>query len=218
MTYVIAQPCVDVKNGACVEVCPVDCIHTTPEERQHYIDPDVCIECEQCVLVCPVEAVFLDKDLPDEWLLYKEINAAFFRKNKEAPMPVPVDKALRMIQSAHSKAAEMGANVSVAVVDEGGRLIALGRMDRARPMSVEMATNKAYTAATFQLSTTELSGLSGQSWFQSLVVSSQGKIMAQGGAFPIVDGVNVVGAIGVAGGTDDQDQQAGRAGLATYQG
>jgi ferredoxin len=216
MTYVIAEPCIDVKEGSCVDVCPVDCIHTTPEDRQLYIDPDICIECEQCALVCPVEAVFLDTKLPPEWEPFKEINAAFFRRNKEAAMPVPIDKAIRMIQAAHGKAAEVGAHISVAVVDEGGRLIALGRMDRARPMSVDMATNKAYTAASFQLATNELAALAGQNWFQSLVVSSQGRIMAQPGAMPIVDGVNIVGAIGVAGGTDEQDQQCCKAGLANY--
>lgn len=216
MTYVIAQPCVDVKEGSCVQVCPVDCIHTTPDDRQYYIDPDICIECEQCALVCPVEAVFVDIKLPPEWNEYKEINAAFFRKNKEALMPVPIDKAIRMIQAAHAKAAELSAVVSVAVVDEGGRLIALGRMDRARPLSVDMATNKAYTAASFQLGTSELANMASQNWFQSLVVSSQGRIMAQPGALPIVDGVNIIGAIGVAGGTDEQDQQSCRAGLASY--
>lgn len=217
MTYVIAQPCVDVKEGSCVQVCPVDCIHTTPDDRQYYIDPDICIECEQCALVCPVEAVFVDIQLPPEWNHYKEINAAFFRKKKEALMPVPIDKAIRMIQAAHVKAAELSATVSVAIVDEGGRLIALGRMDRARPLSVDMATNKAYTAASFQLGTSELANMASQNWFQSLVVSSQGRIMAQAGALPIVDGVNIIGAIGIAGGTDEQDQQCCRAGLASYQ-
>ena len=96
-------------------------------------------------------------------------------------MPVPVDKALTMIQAGHSKALEMDIAVSVAVVDEGGRLVAFGRMDRARPMSVDIAVNKAYTSATFQVPTTQLQAQSGQSWFQSLIVSTQGKIMAAGG-------------------------------------
>jgi ferredoxin len=63
-TYVITEPCVGVKDATCVQVCPVDCIHTTPEEDQYYIDPSVCIACEQCALVCPVEAIFLDVDVP----------------------------------------------------------------------------------------------------------------------------------------------------------
>ena len=57
VTYVIAEPCIGEKNGACVDVCPAGCIHTTPDAPQNYIDPAVCIECEQCVLVCPVDAL-----------------------------------------------------------------------------------------------------------------------------------------------------------------
>ena len=45
MTYIIAEPCVDVKDGACVDVCPVDCIYTTDGENMYYINPDECIDC-----------------------------------------------------------------------------------------------------------------------------------------------------------------------------
>ena len=147
-TYVITEPCVGVKNAACLEVCPVDCIHTAPGEDQYYIDPSVCIACEQCALVCPVEAIFLDVDVPAQWRSYIEKNASFYRRTKGESMPVPVEKAMMMIQAGHAKALELDIAVSVAVVDEGGRLIAFGRMDRARPMSVDIAINKAYTAAT----------------------------------------------------------------------
>ena len=64
MTYVITEPCIDVKDLTCVEVCPVDCIHPTEEEpdfddhRQLYIDPAECIDCDACVEVCPVDAIF----------------------------------------------------------------------------------------------------------------------------------------------------------------
>lgn len=131
-------------------------------------------------------------------------------------MPVPVDKALTMIQAGHSKALEMDIAVSVAVVDEGGRLVAFGRMDRARPMSVDIAVNKAYTSATFQVPTTQLQAQSGQSWFQSLIVSTQGKIMAAGGGLPVLDAPNIIGAVGVSGGTEEQDQECARAALAAY--
>jgi uncharacterized protein GlcG (DUF336 family) len=95
-------------------------------------------------------------------------------------------------------------------------MIALGRMDKARPITVEIALNKAYTAASFQQPTKELAGVAGQSWFQSLVVSSNGRIMPGGGAVPIVEGGNVVGAVAVAGGTDDQDQNCAEVALASY--
>ena len=215
-TYVITEPCIGVKNGMCVEVCPVDCIHTTDEDDQFFVDPSVCIACEQCALVCPVEAVYLDKDLPSDMTGYLEKNANFYRRTKGEPMPVPSEKAIQMIQAGHAKATELDIPVSVAVVDEGGRLIAFGRMDRARPMSVDIALNKAYTAASFQMPTHQISGLSSQSWFQSLIVSSQGKIMAVGGGLPVLDAPNVVGAVGVSGGTEEQDQDICRAAVNAF--
>ena len=131
-------------------------------------------------------------------------------------MPIPADKAIQMVRTAHSHAAQMDVAVTAVVVDEGGRLLALGRMDRARPITVDMATNKAYTAASFQQSTAQLSDVAGQTWFQSLVVSSNGRITAGGGALPIVEGGHVVGAVAVAGGTDEQDQRCCEAALAAY--
>jgi len=211
MTYVIAQPCVDTKNGACVEVCPVDCIKSAEGAPQFYIDPDLCIECEQCELVCPVTAIFLDTKLPHEWHEYIEKNAGFFRATKEAPMPIPFDKALQMIEAAHAKADEFGIKVAAAVVDEGGHMIALGRMDRARPMSVDLAINKAYTAASYQMPTQEMSGMAQQAWFASVIAASQGRIMVAAGGMPVLQGVNILGAVGVAGGTPDQDQQCCKA-------
>ena len=78
--YVIAQPCIDVKDKACVDVCPVDCIH--PAERddvdQLYIDPSECIECGACEPECPVEAIFTVEDLPEEWAHFEKINADYF--------------------------------------------------------------------------------------------------------------------------------------------
>jgi ferredoxin len=211
MTYVIAQPCVDTKNGACVEVCPVDCIKSADGEPQFYIDPDLCIECEQCEIVCPVKAIFLDTTLPEEWHDYIEKNAGFFRLTKEAPMPIPFDQALQMIEAAHAKADELGIKVTAAVLDEGGRLIALGRMDLARPMSVDIAMNKAFTAASYQMPTHEMGNMAQQPWFASVIAASQGRIMAVGGGMPVLQGVNILGAVGVAGGTPDQDQQCCRA-------
>ncbi len=131
-------------------------------------------------------------------------------------MPIPIEKAIQMVRAAHGQAVQLDIAVTAVVVDESGRLVALGRMDRARPITVEMATNKAYTAASFQQPTQQLTALAGQTWFQSLVVSSNGRIMPGGGALPIVEGGNVVGAVAVAGGTDEQDQRCCEAALATY--
>jgi uncharacterized protein GlcG (DUF336 family) len=133
-------------------------------------------------------------------------------------MAIPGEKAIQMVQNAHVQAAQLDIAVTAVVVDQSGRMIALGRMDKARPITVEIALNKAYTAANFQQPTKELAGVAGQTWFQSLVVSSNGRIMPGGGALPVVEGGNVVGAIAVAGGTEDQDQKCAEVALAAYQG
>ncbi|MGZ4231351.1 MAG: 4Fe-4S dicluster domain-containing protein [Solirubrobacteraceae bacterium] len=85
MTYVIAEPCIGVKDASCTEVCPVDCIHPTPHEddwgRHHqlYIDPEECIDCDACVTACPVDAIAPADDVPPQWREYIETNAAYFR-------------------------------------------------------------------------------------------------------------------------------------------
>ena len=71
-TYVITEPCIGVKDATCVEVCPADCIYSTDDDEQYYVDPEICIACEQCVLVCPVEAIFLDIDVPEKWRDYAD--------------------------------------------------------------------------------------------------------------------------------------------------
>lgn len=76
MTYIIAQPCVDVKDRACVDECPVDCIYEG--NRMLYIHPTECVDCGACERVCPVEAIFFDDDIPDEYEGYLEANAEFF--------------------------------------------------------------------------------------------------------------------------------------------
>jgi NAD-dependent dihydropyrimidine dehydrogenase PreA subunit len=85
MTYVINEPCIDVKDATCTEVCPVDCIHPTTNEagfeeaKQLYIDPEECIDCDACVEVCPVDAITPEDAVPPEWQRFIEINAAYFR-------------------------------------------------------------------------------------------------------------------------------------------
>ena len=78
--YVIAQPCIDVKDKACVDVCPVDCIHPAEGDdvNQLYIDPSECIECGACEPECPVEAIFEESEVPEEWHKYSKINYEWF--------------------------------------------------------------------------------------------------------------------------------------------
>ena len=76
MTYIIAQPCVDVLDRACIEECPVDCIYEG--ERMLYIHPDECVDCGACEPVCPVEAIYYEDDVPDQWKEYYKVNVDFF--------------------------------------------------------------------------------------------------------------------------------------------
>ncbi len=84
MTYVITQPCIDVKDASCVDVCPVDCIHPSPNEpefetvQQLFINPDECIDCGACEPACPVTAIFEESAVPEEWKSYIKVNADFF--------------------------------------------------------------------------------------------------------------------------------------------
>jgi NAD-dependent dihydropyrimidine dehydrogenase PreA subunit len=76
MTYVITEPCVDIKDKACIDVCPVDCIYEG--ERFLYIHPEECIDCHACEPVCPVEAIYPEEELPEQWTEYTGINRDFF--------------------------------------------------------------------------------------------------------------------------------------------
>ena len=84
MTYVITDACVGVKDGACVAVCPTDCIHPRPDEPefteadQLYIDPSNCIDCHMCVDECPVHAIFPESDLPQDKMKFIAINAQWY--------------------------------------------------------------------------------------------------------------------------------------------
>ena len=76
MTYIIAQPCIDVKDAACVDVCPVDCIYEGPD--MYYIHPEECIDCGACGPECPVDAIFPDDEVPDEWTAFIAKNYVHF--------------------------------------------------------------------------------------------------------------------------------------------
>ena len=77
MTYVICEPCIGVKDQACVDVCPVDCIYEG--EDMLYIHPDECIDCGACMPVCPVEAIFPEAEVPAQWASFTAKNADFFK-------------------------------------------------------------------------------------------------------------------------------------------
>jgi Fe-S-cluster-containing hydrogenase component 2 len=76
--YVITQACVDVKDRSCIEVCPVDCIHTTDQDRICYIDPAGCIGCNLCLPACPVGAIYTAAGPPAAPEQWTNINALWF--------------------------------------------------------------------------------------------------------------------------------------------
>jgi NAD-dependent dihydropyrimidine dehydrogenase PreA subunit len=85
VTYVIAEPCIGVKDTSCTEACPVDCIHPRKDEEgyattdQLFINPDECIECGACAAVCPVSAIFGPGELPEKWASYEKKNADYYQ-------------------------------------------------------------------------------------------------------------------------------------------
>jgi len=78
MAYIITSPCIGTKDAACVEVCPVDCIHTKDDADQYYINPDECIDCGAFSPVCPVEAIFPEEDVAEDEQEFIAKNAEFF--------------------------------------------------------------------------------------------------------------------------------------------
>jgi ferredoxin len=82
VTYVISEPCIDVKDRSCIEECPVDCIYEG--DRMLYIHPEECVDCGACEPVCPVEAIFYDDDVPAPWKDFTAANAAFFTEGRGA--------------------------------------------------------------------------------------------------------------------------------------
>jgi NAD-dependent dihydropyrimidine dehydrogenase PreA subunit len=84
MSYVITEPCIGSKDASCVEVCPVDCIHPTPDEpgfadaEQLFIDATECIECDACVNQCPVEAIYPGDLVPESMNAYVAKSETYF--------------------------------------------------------------------------------------------------------------------------------------------
>ena len=78
MAYVITEPCIGVKDKACLPVCPIDCIQEG--ERMLYIDPNECIDCGACAPACPTQAIYLESEVPDKWKAFIQENAAFFAR------------------------------------------------------------------------------------------------------------------------------------------
>ena len=130
---------------------------------------------------------------------------------------VTLKEARKIIEAAEKRAKKLGQPMNIAVVDSGGNLVAHVRMDGAWVGSVDISINKAWTARAFDISTKELSTMAqpGQD-FYGIHVSNHGRVMIFAGGIPLKrDGV-VVGAVGVSGGTGDQDQEVAEAGANAF--
>ncbi|MFQ5879623.1 MAG: heme-binding protein [Dehalococcoidia bacterium] len=126
-------------------------------------------------------------------------------------MALTLEQAGKIIQGARGKAAELGITVTIAVVDAGGHLVALSRMDGARFPTTDIARGKAFTAAAFQRESAQM----GQNPFFATGPELGGRrVVPLGGGIPIRQGDQVVGGVGVSGGTSDQDVECAQAGLA----
>jgi ferredoxin len=78
MAFVVTAPCFGCKHKECLQDCPTDSFHEG--ENMLYIDPDTCIDCDVCASVCPVEAIFLDENVPEQWRDFIELNAEMSQK------------------------------------------------------------------------------------------------------------------------------------------
>ena len=125
--------------------------------------------------------------------------------------------AQRVITAAEKKAQEIGQPMNIAVVDEGGNLKAHVRMDNAWIGSIDISINKAFTSRAFDIETKELAkhSQSGGQFF-GIHVSNHGRIMIFAGGVPLKKDGKVVGAIGVSGGSGDQDHAVAEAGAHAF--
>lgn len=131
---------------------------------------------------------------------------------------VTLDTALKVVNASHKRADAIGVPMNIAVVDGGGNLVAFARMDGSFLGSIDIAQNKAFTARAFNMTTQDLAALSqpGQPLF-GIHESNQGRVVIFSGGIPLRDGDgSVVGAVGVSGGSVEEDQDVAEAGVAAF--
>ena len=126
-----------------------------------------------------------------------------------------LEDARRIIAAAQKKAAEIKQPMNVAVCDAGGNLLAFERMENAWLGSIDISINKAWTSRAFDIATGDLAkhSQSGGQFF-GIHVSNGGRVMIFAGGVPLKKAGQVIGAIGVSGGTGEQDQAVADAGAA----
>lgn len=128
-----------------------------------------------------------------------------------------LELAKKMVEQAEMEAKRIGVPMVISIVDEGGHLVACHRMDNALLVSVELAQNKAWTAVALKMPTHDLTPLSvpGAELY-GIHTSNNGRVVLFGGGIPLADGKNVVGAVGVSGGSVQQDIQVAQAAVQVF--
>ena len=130
---------------------------------------------------------------------------------------ISLSEARQIIAAAEKKAEQLGQPMNVAVVDAGGNLLAFERMAKAWLGSIDISIKKAWTSRAFDITTKDLSGFAkpGADFF-GIHASNDGKVMIFAGGIPLKRGGEVVGAIGVSGGSGEQDHAVAEAGVAAF--
>ena len=129
---------------------------------------------------------------------------------------VTLDQAQAIIAAARAKADDIGVPMNIAVVDAGNNLTAFSRMDGAWLGSIDIAQSKAYTARAFDMPTRDLAEMAEPGGPLFGIEGSNQSVIIFGGGIPLADDKTVVGAVGVSGGTPDQDHEVCEAAVAAY--
>ena len=135
----------------------------------------------------------------------------------ESARTITLSAGRAVLEAARAKATEIGVPMNIAVVDEGGNLVAFARMDDAWLGSIDIAQNKAYTARAFDMPTKDLAPLAQPGGpLYGIEASNRGRLIVFAGGIPLIAEGRVVGAIGVSGGAVEQDQEVAEAGVAAF--
>jgi len=122
--------------------------------------------------------------------------------------------AKMILDGCETKAREIGVDMDIAVVDDGGHLIVFARMDRARLTSIDVSINKAFTAACARRATHEYAAIAGAGGPAfGMHASNQGRFMIVGGGLPVFIHGTIAGGVGCSSGTPEQDRQVAQAGI-----
>jgi uncharacterized protein GlcG (DUF336 family) len=127
-------------------------------------------------------------------------------------MALTLADAQKAAQAAQDRAKAIGISIAIAVVDDRGDLVVSHRMDGARWFMPEVARGKAFASATFRRPSSDLGGMLSNPFFQNMLHMQQGKMLFTGGAVPITQGGAIIGAVGISGGTGEQDEDCAKAG------